>query len=189
VTSPVDIPKLLGMPPAGFPQSFPAAVHGNLTPGLQRLLRTLRRHTATTPANSGCIKDFLDCEKVGSTRIQNSLIDIRMIRTFINLLELGKAVDLSTIPSQPASAAASGQATPLAGKLERKIARLIMASPLIAPGSVADDFPGLGFLRAELVKEDHMGVSLHRHKAHGASCTAARVTQLTLLLNQALDVS
>jgi hypothetical protein len=192
MTSPVDLSRLLGVPPDGCLQSIPAAAPENLTPGLLLLLDILRLHPVASPANSGCLRDLLDLVRVDSARIEDSVRDICMIQTLIRLLDLGNALDILNLQSHAGPAAARIQATHV-GPLTRKIAQVIMKSPLLAPtGFEAERFPGLCFLRAELTKEVHMGLTgatLHKHIACCGPGTAAAVEQLTLLLYQALDVS
>ncbi len=201
------MPRLLGALPTCCPEVIPAAIGGNLTPGLLAILEEVFPHTHAAPDSLGNVPTLsqppLDCRGYllkdrlhdAMTSIHSLATHVGMIPAVMDLLKVEdeqRVVNLLTVSAQVVVWAARDQVTDTAGGLLPAIAELIKASPPVVPGLAADALFGLGFMRRELVKDFHtwgMGTTLQQLTEHSDPYTAAAGKRLLFLVTEGLDVS
>jgi hypothetical protein len=197
----VQIPKLLAGLFSHCPAFIPAAVNGNITPGLVRVLRTFcaggqfrAEELDDTTFSLFCLSLMDESDKnsiifwkpaihAGIVPVLTHLLTSGHEATIFGVLRLSGSLLLASLPEEP---------RPGAGTLPRAIAGLLSASPPVAVYEAAETLLNIGQMRPDLIEDSHawgMADSLQRLKLHGDPRTAAAATRLMSIVGNMADVS
>jgi hypothetical protein len=179
------------------PACIPAALGGNLTPGLVRMLRNLR------PGSPAVTQDPVDCGLVlGSTlfcflslmasspAFWRPAIDAGVVPVLIAMLRIpheSTLVSLLHLSSSLLLAAPKGSVEGWAPGLLQAIAGLVNATPPVAPGVAAATLLNLGLVRRDMLLDFHtwgLVESLQQLKMHGNSYVAAAAKGLLSVVHR-----